>query len=42
MLMAGHAGRHAWADPIGNLTMEWSDNPRERVVITWSAEDWDR
>ncbi len=41
MLPYLHAGRHAWGDPIGNLTIEWSDDKTERVV-SWSTEDAER
>lgn len=42
MLPHGHAGRHAWGDPVGNLTIEWTDDLKERVTISWSMEDADR
>jgi hypothetical protein len=41
-LSRGHHGTHAWAEPASNLMIQWSDDPKEQVRISWSSEDSDR
>lgn len=42
LLFCGHNGKHVWQDVASNIEIQWSDDPRERVVISWSTEDWDK